>query len=291
MNQYDPIIKEFLLLHKNVSLEKIGVLSFTQDSTLTDDTIQTGFLQFKYDKNTFTSPDLIELISEKTGKNKILVNSDLSSILEQARQFINIGKPYEIYGIGTFSVNNARQYDFLQASANTAKQETISQKKKDKENYSRKQGIKTNNKNAVIIVALFIVIVIAGGLGWGAYKLFFEKKLSQNITDSTLNQQKPSPPDTTVSKMPAEVVADSTTDSSYYKFIFETTSSPQRAYSRVAALRKMGDDAALDSLPGDSSITYHLFIPKKILAADTAIFKDSLHKYFNRDIKIQSVHN
>ena len=50
----------------------------------------------QFDKRAATTPELINFISTKTGKSKMLIASDLESHLTQAREFINIGKTYEI---------------------------------------------------------------------------------------------------------------------------------------------------------------------------------------------------
>lgn len=298
MNRYDAYITDFLLENKTVSLEKIGIFSITGSAGSMEYAAETGGLTFIFDKRAATSPGLIEYIAGHIGKSKVLVAGDISSRLEQARQFINIGKPYEIQGLGFININNMGQYEFVAKKSGT-REDTGSKTRRERETGSNSRITKNTNRNFVMLLALFIVVVIAGVLGWGAYKLFFEKTGEQ--TQDTTSLVSPPPvnntnTDTTTQNKDTTakntLLKDSTTtsgDSSLYKFIFETTYSSQRAYSRINALQKMGDDAKLDSIPGDSTMIYHLFILKKLPVTDTASFKDSLHLYFNRTIRIKPV--
>ncbi|MBK8952861.1 MAG: hypothetical protein IPM85_11845 [Chitinophagaceae bacterium] len=57
-------------------------------------------------------PELITYISSHTGKIKPLASSDLESHLELAKQFLNIGKPFLLEGIGTISASKRDEYVF-----------------------------------------------------------------------------------------------------------------------------------------------------------------------------------
>ena len=105
MNRYEQYISEFLAEYKEVSLEKIGVI---KTSGHTDAETQSVPVDFRVDKKAITSPELIDFISSRAGKSKMLIASDLESHLAQAREFINIGKTYEIINAGFIKKNNSR---------------------------------------------------------------------------------------------------------------------------------------------------------------------------------------
>src|SRR4051794_27426398 len=100
MNNYDPFIQDFLAQYKSLSLEKIGHLKINGAEGVGGSDVS-----FQYDRKAATTPELVNYIAERTGKNKFLVQSDLESHFELTRQFINIGKPYELEGVGFISLS------------------------------------------------------------------------------------------------------------------------------------------------------------------------------------------
>ncbi len=290
VNRYDDFINKFLLREKKLSLEKIGRLQLSEAANSTENAAKFAELHFEYDTKAETSPELITFISEKTGKAKVLVAGDLSSYLEQARQFINIGNPYELEGVGVFRKNNSGGYEFSAPQHLTAKDNNRAEKKHaGKDN--RKTKKKNSNKNAVMIMALIIIVIITAVLGWGGYNMFFRNKSS-----SANNNQTTAPPlqtDSSAANPQAGTQPVITgTDSLFYKFIFEVTPSAERAYSRIAQLKTFGDKAEFDSIPaGDTGMIYHLYVKQKILPADMGKIRDSLQKYFQRPITVQAIKN
>ncbi len=124
MNLYEQYISEFLTEYKEVSLEKIGVIkTLGYQNTET----QSVPVDFTFDKKAITSPELVDFISTKTGKSKMLIASDLESHLTQAREFINIGKTYQIINAGFIKKNNAGSYEFLPLSQAVKAQKNFSQ--------------------------------------------------------------------------------------------------------------------------------------------------------------------
>jgi len=110
-----PLLSEFLLANKELDLAGIG--RFTIDNA--------GSINFEQNSSIRENPVLVSYIAEKSGKMKSLVASDLDSHLELARQFLNIGKPYQFDGIGTLTKNKFGQLEFVQSNALSEKRETI----------------------------------------------------------------------------------------------------------------------------------------------------------------------
>src|SRR4051812_8109154 len=107
MNHYDPFIQDFLSQYRSVSFEKIGHITIGNSQGISESSVI-----FQYDKKATNTPELINFIAEKTGKNKFLIESDLESHFELTRQFINIGKPYELEGLGFISLSKSGEYTF-----------------------------------------------------------------------------------------------------------------------------------------------------------------------------------
>ncbi len=109
MNRFDAYITDYLYENKEVALEKIGyikIVSFAGNDT------QAPSVEYIFDKKITTSTALVEYIAEKASKNKNIVAADLESHFRQVREFINIGKPYELPRLGFIKANRNGVYEF-----------------------------------------------------------------------------------------------------------------------------------------------------------------------------------
>lgn len=87
----------------NNSLENKG-RPFTMDA-----------VSFEYNPGVPESADLVNYISHQSGKMRSLAASDLESMLQLAKQFINIGKPFTLEGAGSIQKKTNGDYEFLPA--------------------------------------------------------------------------------------------------------------------------------------------------------------------------------
>lgn len=293
MNRYEQYISEFLAEHKEVSLEKIGVI---KTLGYTDAETQSVPVDFKFDKNAITSPELIDFISSRAGKNKSLIASDLESHLAQAREYINIGKTYEIINAGFIKKNNAGQYEFLPSSQAVKAQRNFSQPVT--KNHKRKK----RGSSAVQLFTLIIVLAILGGLGYEAYQFFLKpvpQSTSENEivtnTDTTKNNDTALNKDSSARSTTNSIAADTThkiynnNDTVTVHYIFETTDLLLRAQSRTAKLRSYGNNAGYDSIQNGAGKLYSLYIIKRTRISDTLAVKDSLAKFLQKDIQVKIV--
>lgn len=297
MNHYDPFILDFLAEHKSVSFEKIGHLIIS-GAQHTAGVQHEGVVTFQYDKRAETTPELSDFIAGRTGKNKVLIQSDLESHFELTRQFINIGKPYDLEGIGFISLSKSGEYAFTPYDTAEGKEEHKAAKKKQ-HTYTITQGEeKRSSKSFLMFVAFLIIVGVLGVIGWGTYKLFVEKGFN-NINDTTVTGNMVTPIDSTASLTDTTSKTDSATvakidttktmekDSSVYKFIFDRTSSFDKASNRIEELKIiLSKDASFDSVKTDSITTYRLFLKLRLPTTDTAKMKDSLQRYFQHSIKV-----
>lgn len=299
MNQYDTLIRDYFYENKSVSFEKVGELRIDTGIASAEQMSSKQAIHFMFNKRAITSPGLADFIAAKTGKNKVLIGSDLESFVELMRQFMNIGKPYEMEGVGILKLGSSGEYEFA------AFDDTY---KKDEPKISRKQKAKTDsplavkkssNKGILMLFALVIVLGVLGVIGWGTYKLFVENKNNAAVQTETLNtdtsaQNNTVPPvsqDTTVFREDSVPEKDtaviSLKDTMEYKFIHETTTSAARAYERMRVLRSWGHPSGVDSVKRDSVTFYTLYFKYRLNVTDTAAMKDSLQKLLNRKVKIK----
>jgi hypothetical protein len=290
VNRYEQYISEFLAEYKEASLEKIGVIKTLGHSGAETQSVP---VEFKFDKRAITSPELIDFISTKTGKSKMLIASDLESHLRQAREFINIGKTYEIINAGFIKKNNAGEYEFLPLSQAVKAQKNFSQP------LTKSQERKKRGSSAVQLLTLIIVLAIVGGLGWEAYQ-FFLKPTAQNSTETETvsNADTVKNNDTTLKSDSSTLngsglTADTThktyndNDTVLVHYIFETTNLLLRAQSRTEKLKSYGSNADYDSTQNGSGKLYSLYIIKRTKISDTLAVKDSLAKFLQKDIQIK----
>lgn len=297
VTNFDQLLRDYFFESGELSIDKIGHLTKAGTIVSGDEAIPTtGTVSFNFDKRASTSPGLIEFISQKTGKSKTLVQVDLDSHLELMRQFLNIGKIYELEGIGSFKMLMNGDYEFLPIDESKKKEETKKPKKQKQSEPAIYSSAKSNNNRSVLMLfAVLIILAVIGIIGWGAYKLFLSGK-ENNITADT----------TTISTQPAirydsslqtkdSLHADTmkivtqpvSTDSLFYKFIFETTISSKRAHSRTDSLVAWGNSVAFDSIRADTVTYYNLYFKLKTKVADTARIKDSLSVYVGRSVRIE----
>jgi hypothetical protein len=298
MNHYDPLIQDYLAQYKSVSLEKIGHINI-EGATGGESAVT-----FHYEKRAETTPELITFISERTGKNRLLIESDLASHFELTRQFINIGKPYELEGFGFISLSRTGEYTFAPYDSAEGKEEHRASKKKQHAYADIHAEQKRSSRGFLMFIAFLIIVGVLGVIGWGTYKLFIDKGISSiNDTISTGNtittidtaanaDAGANSKDTLLSKdtittvkVDSGIVAKN--DTSAYKFIFERTSSLDHATNRTDELRIiLSPDASFDSVKADSFTIYRLYLKLNLPASDTIRMKDSLQKYFRHSIKI-----
>jgi hypothetical protein len=277
VNRFDAYIADYLYENKEVALEKLGfvkIISFANHDA-------PASVEYIFDKRITTSTGLIEYIAEKSGKNKRLIAADLESHFKQVMEFINIGKPYEIPGIGFIKANKSGVYQFTPFSdANKPIRGGAQPVKRSGRN---------NNRTAIQIISFVIVIAILSGLGWQAYQIFSKKQ--NNAAVSSVNDS-----DTlNTSLQDTNNTADTTTQQAGYspndtvniRYIFETTASGLRARTRTAQLKGFGNNAGYDSFITNNTKFYHLYIIQPTKIADTSFIKVSLEKFLQRDITVK----
>lgn len=296
MSKYDPLIHEFLVRNKKIALEKIGEFLVSSESVSVDsngNSVSIPQVEFKYSRRTETSPEFIEYLANHFSKTTMLIEADFASALEQARQYINIGKSYAIPQVGIISMTKTGEYEFTQHATAYKTEEKQQSRQHAPESVLEDRA---RSKKGITAIAVVIILLILAGAGWGAYSYFSGKNKNTDIVDSTASAPPVTDtthhaPDSTSSVKPADNVippaANNTKDSMTLRFVFETTSSGDRARSRTAQLRSFGDPAHYDSTISNGDTSYKLFLRNRVAIADTARIRDSLQLYFQRKVTIQ----
>jgi nucleoid DNA-binding protein len=279
VNKFDTYISEYLRANREVTLEKIGtlkILSFSEAEA------NAPSVDFTFDKKAATSPALIDFIAEKAVKNKNIVAADIESHFAQVREFINIGKNYEIPHLGSIKANKTGAYQFLPYSE-------INKPSKTSSAQPAQQSSRSNKRSAVQLLSLIIVLAILSGLAWQAYNFFSQRKTNTVAAIPVNTDTVAATPVKNTPHLDTAAVHQTTyspTDTVNVHYIFETTASGLRARTRTAQLRSFGNDAAFDSFVTHSTMYYDLYLIKPTKLADTSATKDSIAKFLQKDIRI-----
>ncbi|MBP6025575.1 flagellar basal body-associated FliL family protein [Ferruginibacter sp.] len=287
-------IEHLLVQHfysaKQVTLQGIGTFSLSPDFVMPSEndkdlSIPPDAITFSYNQKAVEDDALITYIVQQTRKIKPLASSDLESYIMLASQFLNIGKPFIIDGIGVLEKNQSGEYQFTQqglylnAKAENAPVQ-IREKSDEDISFASKAKPNGNNKKILMLLASFLVL---GVIIWGAW-YFLTKKKDTAVTEKT----EPVPPvamqpdtakiDTaklTVSQRPDSITAKPVTPADGYSFKIVIKNYPslltaQKAYDRLTSY---GHKLLLYTA---DSVTYKLAMPFTKPLSDTSFVRDSV---------------
>ncbi len=112
------LLSQYLYTHHRLDLPGIGTFLLDPSAIQALDNVKQRAavlegISFQNNPSIKESPELVAYISAQTGKMKSLASSDLESFIEIAQQFLNIGKPFTLDGIGTLVKTNLKEFEFV----------------------------------------------------------------------------------------------------------------------------------------------------------------------------------
>ena len=311
----ETLIVSFLELNKQVSLESIGHFSFDGrlKETSEEDEIVSPFAEdsitFVSDKNEKSDPSLIDFIVSESGKIRPLATSDLESLSILGKQFLNIGKPMIIRGLGYLINNQDGTYSFFQgeyipekSDPNPLKNKYSSIEKKAENEKTRIDfsAQKKSESNTKKWLPILIVIVLLGLAGSVVY-YFIQKDESivevtepkpetpqQPIINSTADTPKTTINVDTASILPAKDSIPVTNQKEFLVVLrsYSDLASAQRGYSRLIVL----PFAKQIKLMTSDSIKYRIALPVKGNLSDSARLRDSVKTIFGKSAYVETLH-
>lgn len=286
---------------KQLTLQGIGTFTLSPDfimpaETDKDASIPPGVITFTQNAKATEDAALIDFIVQQTRKMKPLASSDLESFISLGSQFLNIGKPFRIDGIGVLEKNQLGEYLFTQhgqiisAKADDA---PVHIKEKTEESISFATEDAAPSSNGKKIAAIVGVLIVLGGIGWAAWYFLNSKKENDTAAEDTpAPVTAPAPAATDTSKKdtstisykpvqdtakPAATAAVSTSGPYTFKIVFKVTINKAAAQERMDVLTKRGHKVIMYT---SDSVTYKLAEPYNLPLSDTAKVKDSLNRYY-----------
>lgn len=286
------LLAEFLYTNNKLDLPGIG--SFRIETPQISPTDESSLplritILFQNDPSIKEVPDLISFIASKTGKMKALAIADLGSHLLVADQFLNIGKPFLLEGIGTLAKLRSGQYEFTQGD--TRSEELMDFSKKEvhtsgEDSYS--DFTKSSSYPKKIPRKLVPLLLVLAGIGiavLAGYKIYQKrilkkKDITTKVTESQKEEAIPVNVDSsgsiqkkdTAKKMDELVIQKPVSSKGKYKFVVEEANK-ERALQRFNSLKSWGLPIQMET---KDSINFKLFFVFNYLIVDTAKTMDSL---------------
>lgn len=286
----EQLIVQYLYSNKKVTLQDMGTFIIASDVNIPldnekDSILPEDYIQFTYDPKAPVDEGLITYIIANTRKIKPLATSDLESFIMLNKQFLNIGKPLVLEGIGTLQKSQTGIYNFVQAGtshvllAETPK--VVTEKIIEKVSFATPQKDKSSNKSKIAVLGLLgILLLSAAALG-----IYFATKKGNTTITTTDDIPKETIANITTDTVKSVNLKDSikatisvpmivnTADSNTFYIVEKEYSTLALATKRIAQLKSYGDKAILVT---KDSITYKIKIGFKKALTDTLRVKDSV---------------
>jgi len=309
-----PLLSQYLYTHKRLDLPGIG--SFLLRSTIVDEpdnnkqgkSIRPEDIHFDNNPGLKETPDLIQFIAAQTGKIKALAAADLDSHLSIIQQFLNIGKPFLLEGIGSLVKIKSGEYafssgDILPEKLKDYTAKEISATSSTEESFSDYRNMLNTRKGKTNWRKPAVMLLILAGIGlavWGGYTVYkittaknksgktnnkekIKKDLSAGAEETTLMN------DTGVNRgdnATQQIIQNNpsrTTPSGSFRFILEVANA-QRAFERFGRLKTFQWNVQMET---KDSVTYKLLMILPATSADTSRIIDSLSRLNGRRVYIE----
>ncbi len=294
----EQLLVQHFYIAKKVTLQGIGTFTLSPDFIVPADSdkdiiLPENAVSFQYNPRAKEDEALINYIVQQTRKIRPLASADLESYLMLASQFLNIGKPMLIEGIGMLEKSQNGEYYFSPGEFINTKVEdaTLQLKEKSREDISFSNEAKPsgNNKKIGVVVAAIVALAATGGAAW---YFLSSKKSNEPVKENTVEQTTVSPAPvldtlkkdtaTLITQKPDPVAAlqpvtNNSTDGYTFKIVFKETSSKAVALEKMNIMTLRGHKVIMYTT---DSVIYKLAEPFKLPISDTTKIKDSLNKYY-----------
>lgn len=283
----EQLIVQYLYQNKEVTLQGIGTFKLNPSADLPTDTTKDFVMPedaFEFEDNQKATEDegLIDYIV-KSGKIRSLAISDVDSYVTLSKQFLNIGNPLFIEGVGTLQKNRQENYlftsgQFVNAVVNTTPNK-MKERKDEVVSFQTEGKSEDNRKYILIAVVLGIVFLVT----LGVYYIFSapdkeEAAAPIPVVTTPIAPAHVDSVDTAKKVAAVSVKPDSTAtpgDNSTFKIVLHTFSKAAPAQKEFDLLKSFGNKVVL--IKKDTN-DYMIVMPFTKPIAYAPIAKDSLSK-------------
>jgi hypothetical protein len=288
----EQVIVQHLYNNKQVSLQGIGMFKLDnfvphQSDPDKEPVIPANSITFEYNPRATEDPMLIDSIVQHTKKIKPLATADLDSYLMLGRQFLNIGKPFIIEGLGTLDRTREGELEFIPGQFTNLKVEAPKALKENEgeviSGLFNDYGIKPEHKGKKII-GIVVTVIVLGLLGWAIYHYLFKKSNDESeatpaitVMDSFAQQKKDTGKIASVSDSASQKqIPDN--DGYTFRIVFKITNDKQAAKTSMNKLNSWGHKVIMYT---EDSVNYKLAELFSLPLSDTARVRDSLYRFYD----------
>ncbi len=296
----EQLVVQYLYSNKKVTLQDIGTFTISSDVVIPsendkDTALPEDSINFVCDKKAQPDEGLIAYIMSHTRKIRPLATSDLESYIMLHTQFLNIGKPLILEGVGTLQKAQTGEYAFTQAGTSHVIYEelpkAITEKQNEKITFATpaRERSATAGKGPLWIILGVLVVAIGIAVYYFIHKDSGDKKTNNvavaidtpnthpNMDTASVAAKRLQDSITAINAKP--VVADS---NSFYIVIkdYPDQGKAQKGYDRLTSYGNKVILTIKDS-------TYKVRMPFRTLLSDTLRVRDSLDKFFGAKTRIE----
>lgn len=296
----EHFITRFVYQFKEISLQGIGIIRLDDvvpepDYLQKHKALPITNLHFTYKPGATTTPEFVKFYSDMRGKILSLAENDVEAYLGMALQFLNIGNPVDIKGLGTISKQKDGTFvmsagHFLpikeEDMSNRFRERAAEQEETGSGNFYGQREPQSSGLSKLLIAVVVFAIVAVGG--WWLYQGFLKPSdTPATPAGDTLSVPQqvvmPAAPDTSLPAAAAIAPVDSTRIQQW-KAIFREESGKDKALQVWANYRKLASPITMET--ADSvQFTYYVILESSL--QDTARKRDSLARFFARPVKLQ----
>jgi hypothetical protein len=275
-------------LHDQKKLDLAGIGRFLLDLSTganLDSQNRSKQISFEYNVSVKDDERLIEFISAETGKMKTLASSDLNSYIDLAKEFLNIGKPFQIEGVGTLVKNKTGEFEFtplqlLTDQGNESRAKELSATSTSDESLTTYESLKprvdksSTQKRAFLA---FLGVATAAIIIWAGYRQYKHNSPAPISEEQPAIEQVVQVQDTSnylshSTDTIASIKKAEETKPGSYRFVIEEANK-RRAYYRYNMLKKTNVPVQIST---SDSISYKLYFILPATTADIQRITDSL---------------
>ncbi len=299
----EPLITRYVYENKTLSLHGIGTIKL--EDAVPDaeylskhkDIPVTG-LHFEWKPGVATSPEFVKYYSEHRGKIASLADSDIQADLEMAVQFLNIGNPFELKGLGTINKINNGSLVMTPGHFIALKEEEATNRFRDRQSpeqdneedkiFGRKEQPSSGPRKLVIALIVTVAVLIGA---WWIYSSFIQSK-NENANNGEQVQDTLVVPQTsaidTITKRdttlaPAVVISNDSTTVKKWKAVFREENEKSNALKIFGNYQKIKSQVLMETT---DSLSFRYYVILESALMDTARKVDSLQKFFARPVKL-----
>lgn len=300
----EQLIVQHLYNNKSVTLQGIGTIRLNPSVALPtgnekDFVMPENAFSFEYNLKAQEDTALIDFIVQQTRKIRPLATSDMESYSILAKQFLNIGKPLIMPGIGTIHKSQDGHYEFTQGSFVTPRitesakplTERIAEPIKKDPVYETDDTIRSssNKKGLMFLLGLLTIGLIGGAVYYFGFYKSGNTEQTEDTASSAVNERDSmvkndsTKTDSATTKLdsisgnPQAVNTTLATDGSTFKIAIKQYNNEKAVKKAYDKLTEYGHTVTIVKV---DSITYRLVMAFNSPLSDTTRARDSLREFF-----------